>query len=96
MSAKVDPPTAATLKARRVWKDGLADLYREAQRNGGASSWLKDAGGRRTKATKAPDQIGRTVLEMHTLGYAEDAIQARVGALVRGMVTAALPDRPAA
>ena len=87
----------ALSRARRVWKDATAEVYRAAvRRHGVASSWLKDAGGRPTKIVKGADHLGRLVREMHDAGYTLDQIDARLTELTQRIRVAVLPDRPAA
>lgn len=76
----------ALLKARRVWKCETADVYRVAlRRHGTCSAWLKDAGGRPKRGTKAADQLARLASEMIDAGYTLDEVDARLVALVRGI-----------
>lgn len=92
-----DRMEAALLRARRVWKDETATVYRAAvKRHGVASSWLSDAGGRRGRIVKAPDQLARLVEEMQDAGYTLDQIDEHLLALTRRIRVAVLPDRPAA
>lgn len=79
----------ALLRARRIWKDETANVYRAAVRKEGTcSAWLKDAGGRPRRGTKAADQLARLVDEMQSAGYTLDQIDARLIAMVRGIVGA--------
>lgn len=87
----------AIVRARRVWKDGTADVYRTAvKRHGTASSWLKDHAGRRNKGVKAPDQLARLVREMAAAGYTLDEIDHALVQMTRGITRAVTGTLPAA
>lgn len=84
-------------RARRVWKDCTATVYRAAvKKEGVASPWLQDAGGRRHRITKAPDQLARLVQEMSDAGFSLDAIDAELVRMVKGIARTATVIPPAA
>ena len=96
MSARNPKQEPAIERARRIWHCATADVYRTANRAGTTSAWLKDAGGRPSRAVKAPDQLARLVREMQAAGYTLDAIDAVLVALVRGITQSVVGIPPAA
>jgi hypothetical protein len=84
-------------RARMIWKDTTAQVYRAAiKKDGVASSWLDDAGRRKNRTTKAPDQLARLVAEMWSLGFTLDQIDAALIGMTRGIARAATGTPPAA
>lgn len=87
----------AIVRARRVWKDATADVYRTAvRRHGAASSWLKDHGGRRGRGVKGADQLARLAREMAEAGYSLDEIDRALVQMTRGIAAAVSHTSPAA
>ncbi len=97
MRADIPQPVPAIDRARRIWKDETAKVYRSAvRRHGVASAWLKDHGGRPKKGDKAADQLARLSREMEEAGYSLEEIDRALVGLVRGIAGLVVGTRPAA